>query len=67
MPLIEWPDDESARFMSIVMANMMVGSRLNIELFTAKHYYARDIHYITGIVETVKMVGIGRNSRNSIK
>jgi len=40
MPLIEWPDDESARFMSIVMANMMVGSRLNIELFTAKHYYA---------------------------
>ena len=40
MPLIEWPDDESARFMSVVMANMMVGSRLNIELFTAKHYYA---------------------------
>ena len=32
---------------------------------TAKH--ARDIHYITGIVETVKMVGIGRNSRNFIK
>ena len=40
MPLIEWPDNERSIFMSIVLANKLIGSRLNVELFTGKHYYA---------------------------
>ena len=39
MPLIEMPDDERGRLTSIILANKLIGSRLNLELFTGKHYY----------------------------
>ena len=55
-PLIQWPDDESFRFFSLVLANKFIGSRLNIELFTKKHFYVITMIFIFIIFYVMSLI-----------